>query len=245
MTDRSGPEMPQEPADSLKVAAPPDAETRSISETSAPMLDVHAPHESIHTWKGFFIHIATIVIGLLIAIGLEQSVEYIHHHHQLQEARRELLIEVDDNLHLIELNIESTRKTSLALDADIAILRAKQSSNSPAAMKLDYTWHPNDTQDGGWQAAKQSGALSLMPHEELRRYTRVYTVLAAITDALPAFGARMEVAGAIARRVPDGDLPLREIEELMSATSEAQGRLALLIRLLKYAKSDLEEVRAS
>jgi hypothetical protein len=245
MTDRSGPEMPQEPADSLKAAAPPDAETRSISETSAPMLDVHAPHESIHTWKGFFIHIATIVIGLLIAVGLEQSVEYIHHRHQLQEARRELLIEVDDNLHLIELNIESTRKTSLALDADIAMLRAKQSSNSPVAMKLDYTWHPNDTQDGAWQAAKQSGALSLMPHEELRRYTRVYTVLAAIMDALPAFGARMEVAGAIARRVPDGDLPLREIEELMSATSEAQGRLALLIRLLKYAKSDLEDVRAS
>ena len=103
------------------------------------MLDVHAPHESIHTLKGFFIHIATIVIGLLIAIGLEQSVEYIHHRHQLQEARRELLIEVDENLHLIELNIESTRKTSLALDADIAMLRAKQSSNSPVAMKLDYT----------------------------------------------------------------------------------------------------------
>jgi hypothetical protein len=244
MTDRSGPDMPQGPADSLKAAAPPDAETRSISETSAPMLDAHAPHESIHTWKGFFIHIATIVIGLLIAIGLEQSVEYIHHRHQLQEARRELLIEVDENLHLIELNIESTRKTSLALDADIAMLRARQSSNSPVAMKLDYTWYPYDTQDGGWQAAKQSGALSLMPHEELRRYTRVYTVLAAVMDALPAFGARMEVAGAIARRVPDGDLPVREIEELMSATSEAQGRLALLIGLLKYAKSDLENVRA-
>jgi hypothetical protein len=223
--------MPQGPADSLKTAAPPDAETRSISETSAPMLDVHAPHESIHTWKGFFIHIITIVIGLLIAIGLEQSVEYIHHRHQLQEARRELLIEADENLRLIELNIESTRKTSLALDADIAMLRAKQSSNSPAAMKLDYTWDPHDTQDGGWQAAKQSGALSLMPHEELRRYTRVYTVLAAVMDALPAFGARMEVAGAIARRVPNGDLPVREIEELMSATSEAQGRLALLRRL--------------
>ena len=243
MTDRSGPDLPQGPADSLKAAAPSDADKRSILETSAPMLDVHAPHESIHTWKGFFIHIATIVIGLLIAIGLEQSVEYIHHRHQLQEARRELLIEVDENLDLVELNIESFRKTSYALDADIAVLRAKLSSNSPVAMKLDYTWHPNDTQDGGWQAAKQSGALSLMPHKELRRYTRVYTVLAAFMDALPAFAARMEVAGAIARRVPDGDLPVREIEELMSATSEAQGRLALLIRLLKYAKSDLEEVR--
>jgi hypothetical protein len=41
------------------------------------MLDVHPPHEAIHTWKGFFIHIATIVIGLLIAIGLEQTVEVL------------------------------------------------------------------------------------------------------------------------------------------------------------------------
>jgi hypothetical protein len=244
MADHAEPENAQRRADIMEAAVPPLAETPATPEISAPMLDVHAPHESIHTWKGFFIHIATIVIGLLIAIGLEQSVEYIHHRHQLQEARRELLIEVDENLHLIEWNIESTRKTSLALDADIAMLRAKQSSNSPVAMKLDYTWHPDDTQDGGWQAAKQSGALSLMPHEELRRYTRVYTVLAAFMDALPAFGARMEVAGAIARRVPDGDLAVREIEDLMSATSEAQGRLALLIRLLKYAKSDLEEVRA-
>jgi hypothetical protein len=33
------------------------------------MLDIHAPHGGIHTWKDFFIHIATITIGLLIAIG--------------------------------------------------------------------------------------------------------------------------------------------------------------------------------
>ena len=43
------------------------------------MLDVHAPHSPTHTWKDFFIHIATICIGLLIAIGLEQTVEAIHH----------------------------------------------------------------------------------------------------------------------------------------------------------------------
>src|ERR1700757_1018537 len=122
MTDRAEPEILQGPADSPRAAVPPDA-TLSTSEISAPMLDVHAPHESIHTWKGFFIHIATIVIGLLIAVGLEQSVEYIHHRHQLQEARRELLEEVKDNLQIVEWNIESTRKTSLALDADITMLR--------------------------------------------------------------------------------------------------------------------------
>jgi hypothetical protein len=30
------------------------------------MLDVLAPHESLHTRKDFLIHIATIVIGLLM-----------------------------------------------------------------------------------------------------------------------------------------------------------------------------------
>lgn len=45
------------------------------------MLDFHPPHESVHTLKSFLIHIATIVIGLLIAIGLEQTVERFHHRH--------------------------------------------------------------------------------------------------------------------------------------------------------------------
>ena len=39
------------------------------------MLDVHPPHEAAHTWKDFFIHIATIVVGLLIAVSFEQTVE--------------------------------------------------------------------------------------------------------------------------------------------------------------------------
>jgi dipeptidyl aminopeptidase/acylaminoacyl peptidase len=32
------------------------------------MLDVHSPQDSVHTWTDFLIHIATIVIGLLIAV---------------------------------------------------------------------------------------------------------------------------------------------------------------------------------
>ena len=54
------------------------------------MLDVHPPHEAVHTWRDFFIHIATIVIGLLIAVGLEQTVESIHHHREASELRKDL-----------------------------------------------------------------------------------------------------------------------------------------------------------
>ena len=75
---------PSEPANSEQrgdnsvAPLPPVAETSASLEISAPMLDVHAPHAGIHTWSEFLIHIATIVIGLLIAVGLEQTVEYFH-----------------------------------------------------------------------------------------------------------------------------------------------------------------------
>jgi hypothetical protein len=54
------------------------------------MLDVHAPHEPLHTWKAFFIHIATIVVGLFIAVALEQSVEALHNHHEVAALREDL-----------------------------------------------------------------------------------------------------------------------------------------------------------
>ena len=49
------------------------------------MLDVHPPHEKVHSWTQFFIHIAAITIGLLLALGLEQTVEYFHHRHQREQ----------------------------------------------------------------------------------------------------------------------------------------------------------------
>ena len=62
------------------------AETVEIHE-EAPVIDVHVPHAT-HTWKDFWIHLGTIAAGLLIAIGLEQTVEKLHHleqRHQLEE----------------------------------------------------------------------------------------------------------------------------------------------------------------
>ena len=53
-------------------------------------MDVHAPHHPLHTWKDFWIHLATITVGLLIAIGLEQSVEGLHRLHQRHQLEEDL-----------------------------------------------------------------------------------------------------------------------------------------------------------
>ncbi|MGA6982902.1 MAG: hypothetical protein WCC95_04255 [Candidatus Sulfotelmatobacter sp.] len=69
------------------------------------MLDVHPPHEATHTWQDFFIHIATIIIGLLIAIGLEQTVELLHHRHEREDARERLIEEIKDNAEVTRDNV--------------------------------------------------------------------------------------------------------------------------------------------
>jgi hypothetical protein len=68
------PVLSTEPArQSAAISAPEHNPLARAPGALGPMLDVHPPHEVTHTWKDFFIHIATIVVGLLIAIGLEQS----------------------------------------------------------------------------------------------------------------------------------------------------------------------------
>jgi hypothetical protein len=207
------------------------------------MLEVHPPHAAIHGWRDFFIHIVTITIGLLIAIGLEQTVEYFHHLDQLQVARRELSAELDENRRLAGVNEGLFRKARLELDNDMRLLRASQASHAPPAAGLDYSWLFYRTPDGAWQTAKQNGALGLMPHAELHHYIYDYAVFAAFMDALTAANVQMEVAGAMARRAPAGSLSPRDVEELITATSESQGKLAFAARLLSFEQAGLKNGR--
>ncbi len=50
------------------------------------MLDVHPPHEKIHGFRDFLLHLLTITIGLLIALGLEALVERVHQNHLREES---------------------------------------------------------------------------------------------------------------------------------------------------------------
>ena len=60
-------------------------------------MDVHPPHEPIRSIKEFLVHILAISIGLLIALGLEASVEWAHHRRLVREARENISQEIGDN----------------------------------------------------------------------------------------------------------------------------------------------------
>jgi hypothetical protein len=155
------------------------------------MLDVHPPHHLSHTWRDFFIHIATIVVGLLIAVGLEQTVEYVHHRHQIFETREALALERDINRKLIDDDVLKFRREIAALQNNLLVLDALQRHPgiSRSALPGILTWH-SDLQTpllhAAWVTAQQTNVLDLLPADEVRRSSHLYDFLdryAASADA--------------------------------------------------------------
>src|ERR1700722_17928535 len=103
---------------SASVANP--SPNKFVAEDSYPFFSVNPPpppptHHAASTWRDFYIHITTIVLGLLIAIGLEQTVEWMHHRHQLHQLEADLHTEGIRNLHIALDNIHGSE---LRRDAD-------------------------------------------------------------------------------------------------------------------------------
>ena len=126
------------------------------------MLDVHAPHETVHTWKDFFVHMGAICLGLLIAIGLEQSVEYFHHRHLAAEARRALLTERQQNEMANDMNIFATQRHQRDLQRDLGILhalRAHQALPSGAFIVSHVRYLYSEDE---WRKIHQSGTVNYL-----------------------------------------------------------------------------------
>jgi hypothetical protein len=134
------------------------------------MLDVHPPHEAAHTWKDFLIHIATIVYGLLIAVGLEQAVERIHQHYELRETREALHRERESNHHRMELNTRHWLEFNAALRNDLLVLDAARHqpgiTQSDLPGDLNYNQSPFEYDHAVWDAAEKNGIIRLMPLNE-------------------------------------------------------------------------------
>src|SRR5450631_1675996 len=203
------------------------------------MLDVHAPHSPVHSWKDFLVHIAAIVIGLLLALALEKLAEYIHERRQLTEARRELALEVAENRRTWATNVTEAARIQQELDADMRLIQAVRSHAPVGDRRFEYSVRFYAVRDGPWQAVRQSGSLNLMPYEELQTYAWFHGILTSIMESMHAFETTLHIGAAIAASAPPEKLSEHDLNELASKTMEAQGRLVNLRMFLEFEENGL------
>jgi hypothetical protein len=144
-------------------------------------MDVHAPHEPIHTWRDFLLHLATITIGLLIALGLEGLVEAAHHRHLLHQAETNLRAEMNNNRQTLASDEKQLDGTEQEIESDLRLLTAVK-THQPTSGQLAKDWEWNGVDSSAWNTARDTGAVALMPYEFAQTYSGIYGQQGAVND---------------------------------------------------------------
>lgn len=142
------------------------------------MIDIHAPHESTHTWTDFFIHIITITVGLFIAVGLEQTVEHFHHLHQRHQLEDNLRDELRVDLRRDAMDFRrfaDIRAYTVELKSAVTARRTGHPSPPapPAANDPRRNELPSAPSIAIWEAAKLDATITLLPSKEINLYNAI------------------------------------------------------------------------
>ncbi|MGJ3649050.1 hypothetical protein ACLB0R_11320 [Sphingomonas sp. GlSt437] len=143
-------------------------------------MDIHKP-KPVHSWRELASEIGVVVIGILIALTLEQVVEAWRDHRHVVEARENARAEIARNLGYMVRRAETEPCVSKRLDEIaglIAQVSAGQAIKGPIWIGHPLIWF---TSDGRYKTALQSGGISLMPTDEQAGYSNLYTLFAEYT----------------------------------------------------------------
>lgn len=139
------------------------------------MIDIHPPQHAATTRRDFFVHLFIVVLGILIAIGLEQSVEAIHHANERRALIENFHHECADNLKVFKLDLDIVHQNIAWERSSLALLRNAR----PQGDYITVTMPPGSSSGmhapsrSVWSVAKSSGKVELLPENLAEVFDRV------------------------------------------------------------------------
>lgn len=181
-------------------------------------MEIHKP-KAAHSWREFSIEIGTIICGILIALGLEQAVEWFHWQRLANEAETHLAAGLQEDVALSAdwLMVQPCMSSRLRGLADELAKPGPswEANRQPARADLQKNF-PLPVVVGGftrimshvaWDTALGSGVLNHLPRERVQTYDEVYRMAAFMRDRQPALrvaAARLAPLG-YDRRLSDAE----------------------------------------
>ncbi len=205
-------------------------------------MDVHPPHEPIRSWQDFLLHLATITVGLLIAIALEAGVEALHYRHIVGDARTNLRRELLENQKTYAENLRSLEANAEMLKHDIDQLRDVRAGRPPEHLDLHWSFLWSSYVDAAWKSARDIGAIAHMRPETIEDYSGVYNQQQYVNEL--GIGILFDEAKAAAplQFARDHNDPRElqpiDIQTMMQATAELAARLVTLQNIMKPLEDD-------
>ncbi len=139
------------------------------------MLDVHAPEHSIGGVRDFFLHLFTITCGLLIALGLENAAEAVHHRRDRKEAQESIRRELEDNREGARRGAQIVFKERDALQSLLTFVEARSEGRQDALPSTaGFGFSETEIPDAAWRTASSTGVLAYMDYQQVQRYAGAY-----------------------------------------------------------------------
>lgn len=206
------------------------------------MLDVHPLHEPIHGPRDFLLHIATITIGLLIALGLEAGVEAIHHRNIVNEARENLRREIEGNRKAIPRNLQEIEADRKRMLADMTALRALRRDPNAKNVSVTLAWSWSPPSDSAWSTARDTGALALMNSSTVQHYAEIYGKQQLVNESANVL-LRNQTGALVPMSVEENfkDASPSDIDEALHHCAEIVVQLQVLDQLVTGLDADYKD----
>ena len=158
-----GKELPLAPAGVLPLKAP---------EVERQHLDIHKP-KPVHSWREFSGEIGIIVVGVLIALAAEQTVQFLHHRTQVAEVSEALNQELSYNLAVLKDTVDLQPCLDRRL-AEIDRWSVAASSGHPIQQMGEFGRLPAQIFHSAIWRATSGSSIDLLPLDKRISYARFY-----------------------------------------------------------------------
>ncbi len=174
-------------------------------------MEVHPPHEPVHSWRDALVHLGIVTVGLFIALSLEAIVDYVHHRELVHAARENIRVEMDANRKSTQFDLAQVDPNTQRIQNNIAALQ-KIEADPKLQPPMAYDVRFSPLRSTAWNSARDTGALSYMPYAEVEEDAELYALQDRVNDDLTTIYKRESeslgpvISASDYRTVPTADL---------------------------------------
>lgn len=122
------------------------------------------------------VHLSMVTIGILIALGLEQSVEAYHNHHVAREARANMLSELADNKKQLDNHLGDIARMQKDRQNGVAVVGQLLAHKHLKDLRIEVGYSGPTLNSTSWTTASTVGALVYMEYLDVKRFAEVYKI---------------------------------------------------------------------
>ncbi|HET9949168.1 MAG TPA: hypothetical protein VFQ22_09625 [Longimicrobiales bacterium] len=193
--------------------------------------------------RGLFAELVVIVLGVLIALGLEGLRQWAADRALVREAHADIRREIMDNLAELDAVAADIEARDDALDDAVRFADELLERGFTDVDEISLGFDMAELSSASWESAERTGALAEMDYADVREYARIYEAQALLEEQQRRSLDRLATASAILHA--SGDPTRAAPEDLLAFREQVLGLRAELDLQQQFAERLQELYRAA